>query len=162
MGVFDANQNAFLVFEEGPSTNIELQWASYRDASDQCSLSRIWGGIHPPADDLNGRRIGETIGNEAFDFARTYFAEETVSRDESPVANDDFQVYPNPVGDLLTIHSPTVASFDIELRSTDGRLLRRQSTNAQTMELNTQHLSAGTYVLLIQSEEGRFTQLVVK
>lgn len=55
---FVAHQNEFLVFEEGPSEDIVLQWATYRDASDQCSLSRIWGGIHPPADDIPGRRIG--------------------------------------------------------------------------------------------------------
>ena len=162
MGIFDAFENEFLVFEEGPSTDIELQWASYRDASDQCSLSRIWGGIHPPADDLNGRRIGEIIGNEAFDFALTHFGEEMVSSNDSPVTDHDFQIYPNPVNDLLTISSPTAAGFDVELRSTDGRLLSRRSTNGQAMELNTNNLPAGTYVLLIQNAEGRFTQLVVK
>lgn len=43
MATFNAAQNQYLVFEEGPSQNIQLQWATYRDASDQCSLSRIWG-----------------------------------------------------------------------------------------------------------------------
>ena len=47
LGEFTAIENEFLHFEEGPSTTITLQWASYRDAADQCSLSRIWGGIHP-------------------------------------------------------------------------------------------------------------------
>lgn len=73
MGTFDANQNEFLVFEEGPSEDIVLQWATYRDASDQCSLSRIWGGIHPPADDIPGRIIGEKIGVDAFNFIKPYF-----------------------------------------------------------------------------------------
>ena len=50
-----------------------LQWATYRDASDQCSLSRIWGGIHPPADDIPGRIIGERIGVDAFALAESYF-----------------------------------------------------------------------------------------
>ena len=52
---------SFLVFEEGPSQDIEIQWATYRDASNQCSLSRIWGGIHPPVDDIPGRFIGDKI-----------------------------------------------------------------------------------------------------
>jgi uncharacterized protein DUF6851/putative metal-binding protein/type IX secretion system substrate protein len=73
MGEFDAFQNEFLVFEEGPSTDVFLQWATYRDASDQCSLSRIWGGIHPPADDIPGRLMGIEIGVDAFNFAETYF-----------------------------------------------------------------------------------------
>ncbi len=73
MSEFVAEQNEFLVFEEGPSQSITLQWAKYRDASDQCSLSRIWGGIHPPADDIPGRLIGAAIGPEAFNYAETFF-----------------------------------------------------------------------------------------
>ncbi len=66
LGEFQCLQDQFLVFEDGPSVNVTLQWASYYDASDQCSLSRIWGGIHPPADDLPGRVMGQEIGDEAF------------------------------------------------------------------------------------------------
>ena len=73
MGEFVAEQNEFLVFEDGPSTDVVLQWATYRDASDQCSLSRIWGGIHPPADDIPGRLIGIKIGVDAFRFGERYF-----------------------------------------------------------------------------------------
>ena len=73
MGTFVCPQNSFLVFEEGPSQTITLQWATYKDASDQTSLSRIWGGIHPPADDIPGRVIGEAIGPAAFDLAMQYY-----------------------------------------------------------------------------------------
>jgi len=72
MGQFNADKNEFLVFEEGPSEDIVLQWATYRDASDQCSLSRIWGGIHPPADDIPGRLMGIEVGTDAFAKAKTY------------------------------------------------------------------------------------------
>ena len=41
-----------LEFEAGPTTDIPLQWATYYDAADQAGLSRIYGGIHPPVDDL--------------------------------------------------------------------------------------------------------------
>ncbi len=64
--IFDIKQNDFLVFEQGPTENLTLQWATYRDASDQTSLSRIWGGIHPPIDDIRGRIIGEKIGIESY------------------------------------------------------------------------------------------------
>ena len=50
-----------------------LQWATYRDASDQTSLSRIWGGIHPPADDIPGRLLGLKLGPAAFELALEYF-----------------------------------------------------------------------------------------
>jgi len=77
MGEFHAPKNEFLVFEEGPSVDVTLQWATYMDASDQTSLSRIWGGIHPPADDIPGRHLGDIVGPEAFEFARQYFADQT-------------------------------------------------------------------------------------
>ena len=73
MSQFEIEANEFLVFEEGPSVDMTLQWAKYYDASDQCSLSRIWGGIHPPADDIPGRIIGISIGKDAFEHAMTYF-----------------------------------------------------------------------------------------
>ncbi len=73
MGTFDVEQNDYLVFEQGPSESFTLQWATYRDASDQTSLSRIWGGIHPPVDDIPGRLLGEKIGTAAFALAREYF-----------------------------------------------------------------------------------------
>jgi len=72
MGEFQAPINEFLVFEEGPSFDVTLQWATYRDASDQCSLSRIWGGIHPPCDDIPGREIGAEVGVNAYTHAMEY------------------------------------------------------------------------------------------
>ncbi|MEN9578688.1 MAG: hypothetical protein RJA70_1697 [Pseudomonadota bacterium] len=74
MGEFLAEKNKFLVFEEGPSEDVVLQWATYRDASDQTSLSRIWGGIHPPADDIVGRRLGIVIAADAMKLADSYFS----------------------------------------------------------------------------------------
>lgn len=73
MGEFLAKQNEFLFFEEGPSQDVKLQWATYRDASDQCSLSRIWGGIHPGVDDMPGRFIGEEIAAETFPLSNSYW-----------------------------------------------------------------------------------------
>ena len=75
MSEFEVKANDFLVFEEGPSVNMTLQWATYQDASDQCSLSRIWGGIHPPADDLPGREIGAKIAVDSFEYVQSFFAQ---------------------------------------------------------------------------------------
>jgi hypothetical protein len=74
MSGFIAEVNEFLHFEVGPSETIALQWAKYRDASDQCSLSRIWGGIHPPIDDIPGRKIGEQVGVDA-----SFFSDSVIS-----------------------------------------------------------------------------------
>ena len=62
-----------LVNEAGPTQPVELQWASYFDAADQVGLSRIWGGIHPPADDFAGRHVGSQVGLTAWALARKFF-----------------------------------------------------------------------------------------
>ena len=79
MAEFAANRNEFLVFEEGPSEDVILQWATYRDASDQTSLSRIWGGIHPPADDIPGRLIGIEIAKDVIDLGESFMFEDNDS-----------------------------------------------------------------------------------
>jgi hypothetical protein len=70
--VIGANSN-FLKFENGPSTIIKLQWATYLDASNEASLSRIWGGIHAPSDDAHGRAIGKQIAIASVLKADQYF-----------------------------------------------------------------------------------------
>ncbi len=75
MGEFLAPQNQFLIFEDGPSVDIDLQWATYRDAADESALSRIWGGIHPPADDIPARILGITVGTEAFAKAEALYSD---------------------------------------------------------------------------------------
>lgn len=62
-----------LINEAGPAKPVTLQWASYYDAADEVGLSRIWGGIHPPADDFAGRRVGSQVGKEAWELARKFF-----------------------------------------------------------------------------------------
>ncbi len=64
----------FLVFESGPSTAVNLQWARYYDAADQAGQSRLWGGIHVVHDDYDGRRVGDRVGNAAVDMAAAYFS----------------------------------------------------------------------------------------
>jgi hypothetical protein len=73
LGTFTAPQDTFLAFEIGPTEAIQLQWARYADAADQAGISRLFGGIHPSADDLAGRRAGAEIGVAAFEKARSYY-----------------------------------------------------------------------------------------
>lgn len=84
MGTFLAPAGEFLVFEDGPSVDVELQWATYRDASDECSLSRIYGGIHPYFDDVPGRLMGIDIGVAAFDRAATFFGDPDMACGSDP------------------------------------------------------------------------------
>jgi hypothetical protein len=62
-----------LLHEEGPSADTTLQWATYYDAADQAGVSRLFMGIHIPADDLEGRQIGSICGTDAWALAQRYF-----------------------------------------------------------------------------------------
>ena len=71
---YDIPMGSGLDFEYGPTTPVSLQFATYFDASDQASLSRLYGGIHPAADDFAGRRIGHLVGPDAWAMAMRYFS----------------------------------------------------------------------------------------
>jgi hypothetical protein len=72
-GGFGTFTNYVLGFEQGPSAPVPLQWASYYDAADQAGISRIWGGIHPPIDNLAGRRAGSTVGKDVWSLVKRYW-----------------------------------------------------------------------------------------
>jgi len=152
LGEFHCEKNKFLVFEEGPSADLTLQWATYRDASDQCSLSRIWGGIHPPVDDIPGRLLGQRIAAGAFDLALRYFSGQI---GPSPAVPSAF-VYPNPIksGSNLNIQLNRPAfSVGVKLYNIRGQLVNTNSApihqNQQQLILNTSSLSTGIYLLRI-------------
>jgi hypothetical protein len=62
-----------LKIEQGPSRDLTLQWATYFDAADAAGTSRLWMGIHVPADDFAGRRVGAQCGKAAWERARRHF-----------------------------------------------------------------------------------------
>lgn len=95
LGEFFAARNEFLVFENGPSVDITLQWATYRDASDETSISRIYGGIHPTADDIPGRLMGARIGRNAFQLATRFFLSEEADSDGDGVKDLVEEAAPN-------------------------------------------------------------------
>lgn len=69
----------WLEFESGPDQTITLQWASYFDAADEAGISRLWGGIHVPADDFAGRIIGSQVGQDAAAYAFDLFVSNDLS-----------------------------------------------------------------------------------
>ena len=150
IGEFVARKNEFLVFEKGPSVDVYLQWATYKDASDQCSLSRIWGGIHPPADDIPGRLIGYEIGHEAYNFAVPYFNQKVIE----PIQNEQREVYPNPIiSDEIAVYncieSDKFSLFD--LKGVQIPILKEvfnEGSLKYTLKISSS-ISTGVYILKI-------------
>ena len=62
-----------LEVESGPTQDVTLQWATYYDAADQAGVSRLFGGIHVPADDFGGRQMGSLCGKAAWALAQQHF-----------------------------------------------------------------------------------------
>ncbi|WP_417291637.1 FG-GAP-like repeat-containing protein [Corallibacter sp.] len=161
MGEFEARKNEFLVFEEGPSVDITLQWATYRDASDQCSLSRIWGGIHPSVDDIPGRIMGEAIGVGAFDFAVPYFTSNTLGVSDFSISN----TYPNPVasGGVINVSNASKQTT-YKLIDIRGRYiaLNQTSFNPQTgIAKITIPSSTETGVYVLTNDNGGTKKIIV-
>lgn len=162
MGEFIARQNEFLVFEEGPSVDVILQWATYRDASDQCSLSRIWGGIHPPADDIPGRIIGEEIGVDTYNFALPYFYGTLgVNQQNMNISN----VYPNPVASGGFIFVSNTGGFEnYKLYDLSGRFIKISESTHNGMTNVTRIKipeSTATGVYILNSDGGVSKKIIV-
>jgi len=159
MGEFIAHKNDFLIFEEGPSEDVVLQWATYRDASDQCSLSRIWGGIHPPADDIPGRIIGEKIGREAFSFAIPYFSSAKNMEDKSPIV-----LFPNPAKntDLILLNN-TTKDMVVRMVNIQGRDIpiveQKFDANFNCTSIKIGNVAAGTYILYSEQKSWKLVIL---
>jgi hypothetical protein len=58
----------------GLGRTVKLQWAAYFDAAEDAGISRLYGGMHIPADDFEGRKVGSLCGKRAWALARRYYA----------------------------------------------------------------------------------------
>tara|TARA_B110000503_G_scaffold124981_1_gene192073 strand:+ start:782 stop:2971 length:2190 start_codon:yes stop_codon:yes gene_type:complete len=154
MGVYRAEKNQFLKFEKGPSQDIELQWARYYDAADQCGLSRVWGGIHPPVDDISGRLIGDLIGRDAFELATFFYNPENVLR---LVQLTQFSLYPNPLkaGASLTINA-SLPIMEIKIIRINGVIIIEESYDSMLLEqrIDMGGLMSGLYVVQVKDIQG--------
>ncbi len=162
LGEYVARKNEFLVFEEGPSTDIILQWARYRDASDQSSMSRIWGGIHPPEDDIPGRRIGIEIGRDAVQLAGDIFNNQLVTSLEMPVSVSS--VYPNPLSRNGVLNVLTRGSSIFTLMDLSGRIISEQILgDGSRHEISFSDINPGLYLISIKGSSGsEIFRLVIK
>ena len=156
VGEFVAKKDEFLVFEKGPSVDVILQWATYRDASDQTSLSRIWGGIHPPADDIPGRFIGQAVADDVFAFALPYFqptfSVEDIDKPEqkifpNPTANQEFFITESSDSDIFSV-------FDIRGRNIDI-IEQNFDSNSNITRIKLNNVETGIYLLKINGKARR-------
>ncbi|OAB76236.1 T9SS type A sorting domain-containing protein [Cochleicola gelatinilyticus] len=149
MGVFDIEANSFLKFEVGPTASMQLQWATYYDASDQTSLSRIWGGIHPPIDDIPGRIAGAKIGKDAFQLGSDYFT-------SNPASGGI--IYPNPATDEITIVNDVEGPVSAIINDMAGRRVFFEQVSfdaTNRTRISISNLSQGVYFISLVNNSGK-------
>lgn len=160
IGEFDIQQNKFLVFEKGPSVSLKLQWARYRDAADQCSLSRIWGGIHPSIDDIPGRLIGRKVGEDAFNFGRGYFMQDQILNLSESLTNT-INIFPNPSRNNRFVNVVNESSKNINsiiIFDVKGRRYLKSFNLSENgiIRIDVSGLDKGVYILNIKFDDGDY------
>jgi hypothetical protein len=97
--------------ERGPLRPLTLQWATYFDASDEAGISRVWGGIHPPIDNLAGRWVGSQVGQAVWALVHRFF---------------DGSVTDHPI--QLTLREAGLNQCEIRINTLRGFYYQLQST----------------------------------
>lgn len=72
----------------------------------------------------------------------------------TPAWSDQVRLYPNPVGDLLTLELPAGMYFQLRLRDAWGRELLRLDHLQGEQRMPMGQLPAGMYILQVQDERG--------
>lgn len=144
MGSFTAKANEFLQFDEGPSVDVVLQWATYFDAADQAGLSRLYGGIHPSVDDFPGRIMGSKCGKKAISLALDYYDGTIVNKALDRIEN--LRIAALPDGSCRV-------TFD-SVRGFEYQLLYSSSLNNFTSHLDPIVAEGDSVTLLVPSVPG--------
>jgi len=56
-----------------PANNVTLTWPTFTAAQDEAGISRIYGGFHFSAADVDAKALGRLVGQRAWNVAQTYW-----------------------------------------------------------------------------------------
>jgi len=73
-----------------------------------------------------------------------------------------FSIYPNPASNLLNISSDTFVINTVKIVDINGRTVKQVAINETTTQVNISDLTAGIYMITIESENGSAVQKLVK
>jgi len=65
-GITDIPNSGPTTVGYSPATSITLSWATFSVAADEAGMSRLYGGIHFQAGDLDGRKLGRLVGTKVW------------------------------------------------------------------------------------------------
>lgn len=100
-------------------------------------------------------------GPQAYSLIVTGFDQVTLGTKNFTI--QDLAIYPNPFNDILNISSKNETILSYEIFDMGGRVIKRSAVgNLNTFVINTADLTSGIYMLNLKSENGEFTQKIVK
>ena len=111
---------------------------------------------------VGGYKQGVVTGHVSPKMFYLFFHEDGTSTQEAKAIIRPYLFYPNPAQDQLHLqYSPDVKPMQVELYDLQGRLVRTQSKELESISL--QGLSAGTYTMRVMLEDGKaFSDKIVK
>jgi len=160
LGEYEIPDSTYLEAQIGPSAPLTLQWATYRDAANQSGLSRIWGGIHPPIDDIPGRKIGIKVGTSAFEKADQLFGN-TLSNISELSEPSQVEVFPNPLrkGQKLTIRNLEHSIIDkVDIINAKGELVKTWHPQFSESHIQfglNEYFGSGIYYVQVALSDGQ-------
>lgn len=63
-------------------------------------------------------------------------------------ANDEFELFPNPTSEVLTIKMKNPGTCEIEIRDMEGRTISRETNSSNEVTFNVSQLDAGIYLIV--------------
>ncbi len=147
--------------DNGPETSVDLYAASRQNFVMAYNSGIIAQGNHILKVRVTGSRNGAGTGNYAIiDYAKVFQSEGGGGGGASPESvapvSEAIQYYPNPVrsGDILHINVPEAVG-QVSLFDLSGVPVRSINVNDNSLQLTTDGLSSGMYVLQYQTRNGK-------
>ena len=119
------------------------------------------------ADSLQFSLSSSDVGNFGMN-TPAYFFIDNVTTAGTPVAvknlapQEVFEIFPNPTADVLFLKNKTGQIMDCEIYNMMGQLFYNNTFTETQQSIDLQDLAKGTYLIKVQTEEGRASQLFVK
>ena len=99
---------------------------------------------------------GTTLVTQGFEQSK---AGEDLGVDEDVFGS--FSVYPNPTSDFITLEAQIDQNFSVELIDMAGRLVHVYKLNGIVNKIDLRIYEAGTYQIIIKSEDGIISRIPV-
>ena len=113
---------------------------------------------------LDTVRIGFGINDYQIKGYTYYFINSVPTGNEYMMESDRMTVYPNPADNTLTVDLSNldVENATITLTNLNGQIMYRTVTNEKLFHIDVQHLTAGFYILKVQTADKQFIEKIIK